>query len=129
MNADKTTLPENADSKVCVQVCTLCMETASQDLFDKLCAASAEHPDITIEPVDCMAVCDHPTTIAFQASGKWTYVIGGVGANGDVEDVISAAIAVAKSPLGIPAMNERPAFFRKGVICRVPPSGAASDKS
>ncbi|PCI05520.1 MAG: hypothetical protein COB78_02685 [Hyphomicrobiales bacterium] len=120
MNAD-TNLPEKPDYKVCVQVCTLCMETASRELYEKLCEASSDLPDIKIEPVECMAVCDNPTTIAFRAPGKWSYVIGGVGANGDVEDVIRAAQAVAKSSLGIPKMNERPLFFRNGVICRLPP--------
>ncbi|MFK5978977.1 MAG: DUF1636 domain-containing protein [Rhizobiaceae bacterium] len=120
MDADNN-LPEQSDYKVCVQVCTLCMETASRELYEKLCEASADLPDIKIEPVECMAVCDDPTTIAFRAPGKWSYVIGGVGANDGVEDVIQAAQAVANSPLGIPQMNERPPFFRNGVICRLPP--------
>jgi len=120
MNADNN-MSEKPDFKVCVQVCILCMETASQELYDKLCRASADLPDIKIEPVECMAVCDNPTTIAFRAPGKWNYVIGGVGANGHIEDVIKAAQAVANSPLGIPQMDERPPFFRNGVICRLPP--------
>lgn len=120
MNAD-TNLPEKSDYKVCVQVCILCMETASRELYVKLCEASTDLADIKIEAVECMAVCDNPTTIAFRAPGKWSYVIGGVGANGDVDDVIQAAQAVANSPLGVPPMNERPPFFRKGVICRLPP--------
>ena len=120
MNADNN-LPEKSDYKVCVQVCILCMETASRELYEKLCKASADLPDIKIESVECMAVCDDPTTIAFRAPGKWSYVIGGVGVNGDVEDVIKAAQAVANSPLGVPQMNERPRFFRNGVICRLPP--------
>ncbi|WP_193371113.1 hypothetical protein [Pelagibius marinus] len=33
----------------------------------------------------------------------------------------AAARAVADSPHGVPAMEDRPAFFREGVIARVPP--------
>ncbi|MBL4891737.1 MAG: DUF1636 domain-containing protein [Rhizobiaceae bacterium] len=124
MNAD-TNLPKKPDCLVCVQVCILCMETVSRELYEKLCEASKDLADIKIEPVECMAVCDNPTTIAFRAPGKWSYVVGGVGANGDVQDVIKAAQAVANSPLGIPQMNERPPFFRKGVICRLPPHNEA----
>lgn len=110
---------------VCLQVCVACGEglgDAGRRLYDALRAAAAGMPEITVAPVDCFAVCDRPATLAFQAPGKWSYVIGGAEAERDVADILAAARAVAASPHGIPAMADRPPFFRKGVIARVPPS-------
>lgn len=76
---------------------------------------------MTVAPVDCFAVCERPVTVAFQAPGRWTYLIGGADPAGDLTDIIAAAKAVAASPHGIPAMAERPPFFRRGVIARLPP--------
>ncbi len=115
---------------VCLQVCVLCGEADSGDpqavpagrhLYEALLQAGADTLEIEILPVDCLAVCDRPVTLAFQAPGKWCYLVGGVDPACDVDDILAAAKAVADSPQGIPAMDDRPTFFRKGVIARVPP--------
>lgn len=82
---------------------------------------SAQDEALRILPAACLAVCDRPVTIAFQSPGRWSYVVGDIDPEADVADVILAARAVARSPSGVPAMSERPPFFRKGVICRLPP--------
>jgi predicted metal-binding protein len=116
---------------VCLQVCVLCGEAAGGDpegtpagrrLYEALLAASAGLPDIEVAPVDCFAVCDRPVTLAFQAPGKWSYLVGGADPDHDRADILTAARAVAASPHGIPAMDDRPPFFRKGVIGRLPPA-------
>ena len=118
-----------------MQVCVACgaaaggdaaAPTAGHRLYHALRAASGEIPEIEVMPVDCLAVCDRPVTLAFQAPGKWTYLIGGADADGDVADILAAARAVAASPHGIPAMDARPPFFRDGVIARLPPPPARS---
>lgn len=76
---------------------------------------------IPVQSVDCLAVCKRPATISFAAPGKWTYVIGDIDVDAHVDDVIVAAQAYAESDTGIVAWKQRPAFFRKGVIARVPP--------
>lgn len=114
-----------SETGVCLQVCVACGEgegDAGRRLYEALCAAAADLPEIAVAPVDCFAVCDRPVTLAFQAPGKWSYVIGGAEAARDVADILAAARAVAASPHGVPAMNDRPPFFRKGVVARVPPS-------
>ncbi len=78
-------------------------------------------PQITVRAVDCLAVCKRPATISFVASGKWTYVIGDIDVDAHVDDVIAAAQAYVASETGVVAWKERPMFFRKGVIARVPP--------
>jgi predicted metal-binding protein len=110
---------------VCLQVCVLCEDSegspAGRRLYEALRAAAADFPEITVAPVDCLAVCDRPVTLAFQAVGKWSYVVGGADP-ADVADILAAARAVAASPHGIPAMDDRPPFFRDGVIARMPPA-------
>jgi predicted metal-binding protein len=54
---------------------------------------------------------------------KWTYVIGDLTAEANVEDVIAAAVSYGASANGIIPWRERPISFRKGVIARVPPLG------
>lgn len=113
---------------VCLQVCVLCGESAGGEpsagrrLYEALLAATSGLPDIDIAAADCLAVCDRPVTLAFQASGKWSYLIGGADPTRDLDDILAAAKAVAASPHGVPAMSDRPPFFRKGVIARMPPS-------
>ncbi len=76
---------------------------------------------IELRSVDCLAVCKRPATISFVAPGKWTYVIGDIDVDAHIDDVISAARAYAESETGVVAWKQRPMFFRKGVIGRVPP--------
>lgn len=112
---------------LCLQVCISCGDAAGGEpsagrrLFEALTAATADDRAITVAPVDCFAVCDRPVTIALQAAGKWSYIVGGAEPESDVADIVAAARAVAASPHGIPAMDDRPPFFRKGVIARMPP--------
>ncbi|MCF8468390.1 MAG: DUF1636 domain-containing protein [Sneathiella sp.] len=96
--------------------------TDGQRLFSELSAKAKPFPGITIAEVDCLAVCDTPVVIAFTAQDKWSYVIGAANPETDACDILSVAQAIAASPHGIPAMADRPQFFRKGVISRAPPT-------
>lgn len=111
-------------ARVCLRVCTACGEQDADGrrLFEALQARGTEFPQIDVRPVDCLAVCERPVTLAFQAAGGWTYIIGDADPSRDLDDILVAAQAVAASPHGIPAMADRPPFFRAGVIARVPPS-------
>jgi predicted metal-binding protein len=79
--------------------------------------------DVTVRPVECLAVCKRPCTIAMTAPGKWTYIIGDLEPDAHAGDIVSAAVAFQRSENGIVPWKERPAAFRKGVISRVPPMG------
>ncbi len=111
---------------VVLDICVACGSTSPDGpdglrLHDALAAACAGEPSIAVRAVDCLAVCDRPVTLAFRALGRWTYVVGDVPASGAVTEVIAAARAVSRSPHGVPPISERPWFFRKGVIGRLPP--------
>ena len=116
-------------SVVCIFVCSACegnsgtldggMSTG-QRLVDMLTMRCAEIPEIKVIPVDCLAVCDRPVTIAFQAQGKWSYTIGDVDPELDLDDIVVAGKLIAISTSGLLKMAERPKFFRNGVVSRLP---------
>ncbi len=126
---------------VCLQVCVSCEclgsesgtgkeVSAGRRLYEALLAATADIPDISVAPVDCFAVCDRPVTLAFRAASgdpeRWSYLIGDADPERDLADILAAARAVADSPHGVPAMDDRPPFFRAGVIARVPPQSGGT---
>ena len=76
---------------------------------------------IEVRPVECLSVCKRPCTIAFSGRDKWTYVVGGLDAKSHAAEVAATAQQFAASEDGIIPWKERPLFFRKGVIARVPP--------
>ena len=93
-----------------------------QRLIETLSARLAgSESGIELRSVDCLAVCKRQATISFVAPGKWTYVIGDIDVDAHIDDVIAAARAYAESETGVVAWKQRPMFFRKGVIARVPP--------
>lgn len=76
---------------------------------------------VAVTGVDCLAVCKRPCTIALSATNKWTYLIGDLDPDLQVDEIVAAARSFAASENGIVPWRERPASFRKGVIARVPP--------
>ncbi len=114
-------------------VCVSCRVPIEGDdnAFDKpgaaLADAIAAHlraagaDEIDVRPVECLAVCKRPCTIALAGETKWTYVIGDIDAEAHAAEISIAAQKFAASGDGIIPWKERPLSFRKGVIARVPP--------
>jgi len=122
----------NAAGGVTVFVCVTCEAPdesvpRGRRLFDavaELARAGAEAP-ITVTPVECLAVCKRPCTIALSGEGKWTCLVGDLDPEGHAGDIVSAALSYAASDTGIIPWRQRPLSFRKGVVARVPPLGFA----
>jgi len=113
-------------TSVTIFVCQSCesLNDASpigQTMVDKLKAANPDPDHIAVTGVECLAVCDRPVTVTFAAADKWSYILGDIDEQTPVADIFSAARAVAASEFGVPAMADRPSFFRDGVVARVPP--------
>ncbi|MDB5394325.1 MAG: hypothetical protein JWM91_1831 [Rhodospirillales bacterium] len=114
---------------VTIFICISCtVEGARSDqpgraLFDAVSSAIAEKPacNAVVKPVDCLAVCKRPCTVALAGDGKWTYVVGDLSPDTHADDVIAAALSYGATANGIIPWRERPQSFRKGVISRVPP--------
>jgi predicted metal-binding protein len=77
--------------------------------------------DLIVQPVECLSVCKRPCTIAYAAENKWTYVVGDLGVDANVGDIVTGAMRHAESSNGIVPWHERPVPIRRGVVARVPP--------
>lgn len=113
---------------VTIFVCVSCRDSANPEeqpgaaFIDALRARLAERElSLQVEPVECLAVCKRPATIALSGPGKWTYVLADLARDAHIDEVIDSARRFAESETGIVAWKDRPACFRKGVISRTPP--------
>ena len=112
------------NAEVTVFVCVTCKrpdngEALGRMLFD---AVSARAPGmVKVTPVECLAVCKRPCTIALSGPGKWTCVVGDLDHEQHADDVITAAQNFAATENGIIPWRQRPLSFRKGVVARIPP--------
>jgi predicted metal-binding protein len=112
-----------------VFVCTACRQgddvdsRPGQQFFEALRERLANDTEsaIDVEPVECLAVCKRPCTVAFAGSGKWTYVVGDLDVGDHLDEIVAAAKAYAATAIGVIAWKERPACFKKGVVSRTPP--------
>lgn len=85
--------------------------------------ARRELAGLTVTPVECLAVCRRPCTVAFAGPAKWTHLVGDLDAETHVGDIVTAALAFARAPDGIVPWAERPQSIRNGGLARVPPLG------
>jgi predicted metal-binding protein len=76
---------------------------------------------ITVTAAECLSVCKRPCTVALTAAGKWTYVIGDLDPQADIETVIAMATRYDQTRDGIVPWRERPQSVRKGTVARIPP--------
>ena len=121
-----------SEGDLTIHVCTACRRTRTDlpegydqpglALAERLAAElAAKGSTIPVLPVECLAVCKRPCTIALSAAGKWTYLIGDLDTDTHLDEIVGAAEAYAASANGIVPWKERPQSFRKGVVARVPP--------
>jgi predicted metal-binding protein len=118
-----------SNAAVSVFVCVTCKLpndgslSRGRMLFDAVTASlNADMAAIvTVTPVECLAVCKRPCTIALSGPGKWTCVVGDLDPGQHAGDVIAAALSFAATDNGIIPWRQRPLAFRKGVVARIPP--------
>lgn len=117
-------------------VCTVCRQGDDADsrpgqrFFEALRERLAGDTGsaIAVEPVECLAVCKRPCTVAFAGADKWTYVIGDLNVGDHLDEIVVAAESYAATANGVVAWKERPACFRKGVLSRTPPLSLCARK-
>lgn len=122
-----------AEASVTIFVCVSCRRSLgdAEESFDQPGRGLADtlqarlqdrgQTSVTVTPVDCLAVCKRPCTVALAGADKWTYLIGDLDPDSHADEIVAAALSFAASENGIVPWRERPASFRKGVIARVPP--------
>jgi predicted metal-binding protein len=111
-----------------VFICTTCKaegdaEPRGTALFEAVIGQLRQSPaeELVITPIECLAVCKRPCTVALSATGKWTYIVGDLAPDLHAEDVVAAARAYDTSRDGIVPWRERPVCFRRGIVARIPP--------
>jgi predicted metal-binding protein len=121
--------PAPAEPDVTIFVCVTCRHSDQESvrpgakMFDAVQARLADREDgaVALRAVECLSVCKRPCTLALAAPGKWTYVVGDLDVDANIDDVIDAALKFAATSDGLIPWRERPKSFRSGVISRVPP--------
>lgn len=120
--------PTMTDEIATVFVCTSCRTSIPGDLPGRALIEAVDarlraqaNATVSVQAVECLAVCKRPCTIAFSASGKWTYVVGDLDPTQHADDLVSMSLKYAASQDGIVPWRERPQIFRKGTISRIPP--------
>jgi predicted metal-binding protein len=77
--------------------------------------------DIDVVPVECLSNCTRACSTAVAAPGKWTYVVGDIDPERNLDDILNFARAHKAAPDGVPPWRDRPVHVRKHTIARVPP--------
>jgi predicted metal-binding protein len=117
-----------AEGSATLLVCVTCKSEdgpVGAALYEALCVRLACEP-ISLRAIECLSVCKRPCTVALAAPGKWTYVVGDLSREANIEDIVNAARRYAAAPDGLVPWRERPLPFRKGVVSRTPPLPALS---
>ena len=87
----------------------------------RLYAALKQQADLDVVPVECLSNCTRSCTAAVAAPGKWTYVVGHLDPELNVDDMVRFARLHRASTDGLTVWRERPEHVRKNTIARVPP--------
>lgn len=70
--------------------------------------------------VDCMAGCDRPTTVGFQAAGKAFYLFGDIESLEDIDALGQFAEQYQQSQTGWTSATDRPAALYTKTLARLP---------
>ncbi len=77
--------------------------------------------DLEVTPVECLSNCTRSCTAAVAAPGKWTYVVGHLDPDSNVDEMLGFARQHAAHADGLPVWRERPEHVRRNTIARIPP--------
>ncbi len=98
-----------------ILICATCKGSKSVGvLTDRLPAGFA------VRSVDCMAGCDRPTTVGFQAVGKAQYLFGDISAEADWKALAEFARQYRDSDDGWTSATDRPRALYTKTLSRMP---------
>ncbi|MEL6287257.1 MAG: DUF1636 domain-containing protein [Pseudomonadota bacterium] len=135
--ATKTTAASVADTEILV--CATCRPNGAaidtrrrpgEELIDALRAALPESglgETVRLRSVRCLGVCNRPCTVAVSAADKFTYVVGDLAVETDVDGLLAFVAQYRAAGDGVTGWFERPECVRDHTIARVPNLGMVSD--
>ena len=102
-----------------ILICTTCHgATHARNLRDAL---SADLPDgYAFRAVDCLAGCERPLTVGFQAIGKASYLFGDIENAEDLRALGQFARQYRDSQTGWTSATNRPAALYSKTLARLP---------
>ena len=107
-----------------ILICTKCSgQAAASQLRTQL--ADQLPSGFAIRVVDCMAGCDHPPTLAFQAPGKATYLFGEIKGPDNIAAIVEFSHTYQQSDNGWTCASERPTDLYEKTLARIPAINSA----
>ncbi|EFL90799.1 DUF1636 domain-containing protein [Ahrensia sp. R2A130] len=113
-----------------ITVCVSCRHKNSEcrpglALIEKLrsaidVASDVVGDDFAVSGVACMAGCDRPCTVAYQASSKTTYLFGDIDADADIDDLVAFARQYNDLSDGWSSATKRPVGLAEKTLARIP---------
>lgn len=102
-----------------ILVCESCTEGLP---LDEICDALTGklHRSFAIRASSCMAGCDSPRTVGFQAVGKAQYLFGGIQTADEVQALAEFAAQYRESPDGWTNATDRPRALSRKTLSRMP---------
>lgn len=76
--------------------------------------------DFAVSEINCMAGCDRPCALAYQADGKATYLFGDIDPDGSIDALVEFADQYAGLDDGWCRATERPRALLHKTIARIP---------
>lgn len=100
----------------------VCATCKGADAAEQVTAELAHRlPDrFAIRAVNCMAGCERPTTIGFQAPGKAQYLFGDIATEQDLDAVAQFADQYFRSEDGWTNATDRPCALLTKTLSRMP---------
>lgn len=102
-----------------ILICSKCRGAPDAQRFRQALEALAPE-GMTFRAVECMAGCDTPLTVGFQADGKASYLFGGIETPDDLQALGVFAHQYLASRTGWTTATERPAALFKKTLARLP---------
>lgn len=110
-------MPERPDHFLLI--CATCAEGRPADTLHRDLAGKLPH-GFAIRTIDCMAGCDRPRTVGFQATGKAQYLFGDIQTKADVEALAQFALQYQNTADGWTNATDRPPALLTKTLSRLP---------
>ncbi len=112
----------------CLHICISCREKGHDDaetrpgrlLYDRLINEWRDK-DNAIKPVKCLVQCDNPCAVSLSHADKFSYLLSGLNADDDSQDLLTFFKQYQQTDDGIVPFATRPKNLRAKIKGRIPP--------
>jgi predicted metal-binding protein len=109
-----------------ILICSVCNGTAKASDLQKALASRVPE-GFAFKEVSCMAGCDHPATVGFQAKGKASYIFGDITDKQDLDALAQFARQYQQSQNGWTSAGQRPRTLYTKTLARLPALESVGD--